>query len=74
MGQAKRQAILGYFVKYLSQANISYVSSPLSLLMMAYRIKNAYATGIDEDLDFTGDQYNVLLTMFTVDKSFPHIK
>lgn len=74
MGQAKGQAILGYFVKYLSQANISYVSFPLSLFIMAYRIRNAYATGMDEDLNFTGDQYNVLLTMFTVGKSFPHIK
>jgi hypothetical protein len=28
--------------------------------------RNAYATGMDEDLNFTGDQYNILLTMFTV--------
>jgi ACS family pantothenate transporter-like MFS transporter len=28
---------------------------------------------MDEDLNFTGDQYNVLLTMFTVGKSFPSL-
>ncbi|WWD03828.1 hypothetical protein V865_001884 [Kwoniella europaea PYCC6329] len=43
-------AMLGYFVKYLSQANIA----------------NAYASGMKEALDFKGDQYNTLLTMFTV--------
>ncbi|KAI9631777.1 MFS general substrate transporter [Dioszegia hungarica] len=43
-------AMLGYFVKYLSQANIA----------------NAYASGMKEALNFQGDQYNVLLTMFTV--------
>lgn len=35
--------MLGYFVKYLSQANIA----------------NAYASGMKEALNFQGDQYNV---------------
>ncbi|KAK6909234.1 hypothetical protein L486_01112 [Kwoniella mangroviensis CBS 10435] len=43
-------AMLGYFVKYLSQANIA----------------NAYASGMKEDLNFKGNEYNTLLTMFTV--------
>ncbi|WVR09657.1 hypothetical protein IAU60_006732 [Kwoniella sp. DSM 27419] len=43
-------AMLGYFVKYLSQANIS----------------NAYVTGMKEGLHFKGNEYNTLLTMFTV--------
>ncbi|EIM80384.1 MFS general substrate transporter [Stereum hirsutum FP-91666 SS1] len=42
-------ACLGYFIKYLDQANIA----------------NAYVSGMQEDLDFTGNQYNTLLSMFT---------
>ncbi|WVQ94995.1 hypothetical protein IAU59_002087 [Kwoniella sp. CBS 9459] len=43
-------AMLGYFVKYLSQANVA----------------NAYVSGMKEGLDFKGNEYNTLLTMFTV--------
>ncbi|KAK7032285.1 hypothetical protein VNI00_013244 [Paramarasmius palmivorus] len=43
-------ACLGYFIKYLDQTNIS----------------NAYVSGMKEDLDIKGDEYNLLLTMFTV--------
>ncbi|KAE9403972.1 MFS general substrate transporter [Gymnopus androsaceus JB14] len=43
-------ACLGYFVKYLDQANIS----------------NAYVSGMEEALHFKGNEYNTLLTMFTV--------
>ncbi|KIY50074.1 MFS general substrate transporter [Fistulina hepatica ATCC 64428] len=43
-------ACLGYFVKYLDQSNVA----------------NAYVSGMEEDLHFKGDEYNTLLTMFTV--------
>ncbi|KAF5362946.1 hypothetical protein D9758_007078 [Tetrapyrgos nigripes] len=43
-------ACLGYFIKYLDQANV----------------QNAYVSGMKEDLNIQGDEYNTLLTMFTV--------
>lgn len=36
-------------------------------------ISNAYASGMKEALDFKGDQYNVLLTMFTAGE-FDHVR
>ncbi|KAI3607672.1 major facilitator superfamily transporter [Moniliophthora roreri] len=43
-------AWLGYFIKYLDQTNIS----------------SAYVSGMKEDLNIQGNEYNLLLTMFTV--------
>ncbi|CAI6088292.1 unnamed protein product [Clonostachys chloroleuca] len=41
---------LAYFVKYLDQTNVV----------------NAYVTGMKEDLNMKGNEYNMLLTMFTI--------
>ncbi|KAL0579293.1 hypothetical protein V5O48_002691 [Marasmius crinis-equi] len=43
-------ACLGYFIKYLDQSNIN----------------NAYVSGMKEDLNIQGDEYNLLLTMFNI--------
>lgn len=44
---------------------------PLNFLLTCIQVVNAYVSGMKEDLDMSGQDYNLLQTMFTVGEKMP---